>query len=111
MNNQTYHRIISIIEDIELTDKLLHNLKAIKEEPLNKIAFSEIERKKRNLIKKLLKEMINADLSFIQYENLYQKIFSYLAATEKETNLPKDWQKNINRAAQFLTIETLKPIS
>ena len=103
MNNQSYYQILSIIEEIELTDKLLIKLNKV-DEPLNETLFGEIRRKKRNLIKEMLKEMIDAGLSFIEFESLYTKLFSYLKKDDKKANFPIEFQKNVKRAEQFLAI-------
>jgi len=104
----SYYKIISIIEDIELTESLIHQLNALEEESINETAFAQITRKKRNLVRDLLKEMITANLSFQQFELLYQKIFSYLKTSEphakeqQAAGMPFD----INRITPFLVKPT-----
>ena len=53
MSKQAYFQIVSIIEEIELTEKLLSQLMQM-EETFNKTLFNEIKRKKRNLVKEIL---------------------------------------------------------
>lgn len=102
MNNQAYFQVVSIIEEIELTEKLLRQLRQLKE-PLNKTLVTEIKRKKRNLVKEMLKNMIDTGVSFSQFEELYQQIFSYLKAEEKAPNTSTEFHKNAKRVAQFLS--------
>lgn len=103
MNNQNYHKIRTIIADIELTNKLIEDLKALNKGTLeNILGVSSILRKKRNLAKELLIEMIRAKFSFTQFKSLYEKIFTYLEKEGDVNLVPEDWQKNINEAAEFL---------
>ena len=62
-----------------------------------------MKRKKRNLVKEMLKKMIDSGVSFSQFEELYQQIFSYLKAEEKLVNPPNEFYKNAKRVAQFLS--------
>lgn len=103
MNNQNYHKIRSIIADIELTNKLIEDLKALNKGTLeNILGVSSILRKKRNLTKELLSEMIDADISFNHFEKFYQKIFSNLKEGEKKVGFTKETEKIVKLAEQVI---------
>jgi len=101
MNKKAYLQIVSIIEEIELTEKLLLQLSRV-EETLNKTLFNEMKRKKRNLVKEMLKKMIDTGVSFNHFEELYQQIFAYLKIEEKTVETPLDFKKNAQRVTQLL---------
>lgn len=107
MRNKNFFKIRSIVDDIELTQNLIIQLKAIKEEPVNEVALSEIERKKRNLIEELLLEMIKAGFAYTQFKQLYERIFSYLESGKNIVIQSKDVQQSVNRATQFLEPSTI----
>ncbi len=103
MNKQNYHKIYSIIEDIELTNKLIDDLKAVNKGTLeNILGVSSILRKKRNLTKELLSEMIEADVSFSHFEKFYQKIFSHLKDAEKKSGFTAETEKIVKLAEKVL---------
>ena len=103
MNNHNYHKILSIITDIELTNKLIEDLKALNKGTLeNILSISSILRKKRNLTKELLSEMIDADVSFNHFEKFYQKIFSNLKDGEKKDGFTAETEKIVKLAEEVL---------
>lgn len=102
MNNKRYFKILGIIEDIELTNKLIFDLKKVNKEPDKMLGFSSILRKKRNLTKDLLSEMIDADISFSQFEKYYLKVISYLKKGEKKKESPKEVLEIFNKMDQIL---------
>lgn len=102
MNEEIYYAILSKIEVIEKTDKLLRDLKAVDKEPLYLPLYKNYEKRKWKLTEELLKEMMNARLSYRQFGGLYKKLFAYLYAGENEVVVSEDLRKNVNRAEQFL---------
>ena len=102
MSKKLHHGIISKIEIIKKTDQLLHKLYEIKSEPLGKGMILEMERKKQDLLKELLVEMINAGISFTKFENAYMQIFTYLKSKDSETYFSKELQNNINQIEEIL---------
>jgi len=101
MSKKAYYQVLSIIEEIELTEKLLLQLTQV-EELLNETLFNEIKRKKRNLVKEMLKKMIDIGISVNQFEALYQSIFSYLKLEEKEVATSNNFQKSAKRVERLL---------
>jgi len=103
MKSNNYNKILSIIEDIELTNKLIRELKALnKGTTENILGISSILRKKRNLTKELLSEMIEADVSFSRFEKFYQKIFSTLKDGEKKDGFTAKTEKIVALAEKVL---------
>lgn len=103
MNNKRYFKILGIIEDIELTNKLIFDLKKVNKETNEILGFSSILRKKRNLTKDLLSEMIDADISFNQFEKYYLKVITYLKKGEKTKESSKEVLEIFNKMDQILT--------
>ena len=56
MNKKAFFQVVSIIAEIESTEKLLLQLSSV-EETLNKNLFNEMKRKKRNLVKEMLEKL------------------------------------------------------
>lgn len=104
MNNHSYHLVISKIEIIEKTEQLLIKLREIKDEPLGKSMIMEMERKKRNLLKELLKEMIDADMIAGQFESSYQKILSYLNTSKSKNDWSEESKLQVARVEKFLEV-------
>ncbi len=90
MNKKHYYRIVNIVEDIELTNKLISDLKKTTDKPTEILGFTSILRKKRRLIKKLLGEMIDADISFNKFEKYYLKVISSLKSEDKKEESSKE---------------------
>lgn len=107
MNNEIYFNIISQIEVIRKTDELISKLKAIQKDKYEFDTIKPYELRKYHLVEELLVEMIKGKLSFTQFKSLYEKIFAYLEKGENINLLPKDLQKKVNRAEQFLEPSTL----
>ncbi|MEM6319448.1 MAG: hypothetical protein AAF960_17385 [Bacteroidota bacterium] len=102
MNNKAYYRIISQIEVIKMTDELIQKLKATATDK-DEINFAKpYELRKQGLVEDLLVEMIKAKLSFHQFKNLYEKIFTYLDNGKNVQTLPDDLQKEVNQVKNFL---------
>lgn len=102
MDKKTYYSILSKIEVIEKTDKLLRDMKTVEDEPLYVPLYNSYAKRKWDLTEELLKEMMNARLSYRQFEGLYKKLFSFLYAGENEVIIAEDLEANVNRAEQFL---------
>ena len=103
MKNKNYNKILSIIDDLELTNKLIDDLKALNNGTTkNILGVSSILRKKRNLTKKLLSEMIAADISFSHFEKIYQVIFSSLKDGEKKDGFTEKAEKVVALAEKVL---------
>jgi hypothetical protein len=104
MRDKAFIHLSTIIEEIELTDKLLSNLNGL-EESVDETLLAEMQRKKRNLIKKMLTKMIELGLGFRQFESLYQKIFDFLKSGEKDIDIPIEFKKNVIKAERLLMTE------
>ncbi|MFK7984161.1 MAG: hypothetical protein AB8G86_29570 [Saprospiraceae bacterium] len=102
MKKDIYYHIISEISLIEKTDELIKKLEAAREGDLGIDFTPQYKRIIRKTTKKILLKMIELELSFEQFKDLYETIFKYLEKRKSVNRLPEDLEKEVNNLALFL---------
>jgi len=83
--NESIAEIKGIIDEIEMTENLIIQLKKGDQGATLEVMLGEMLRKKRNLIRELISNLIQSGIDFKEFKNLYQTAFEYLMTNEQPT--------------------------